>query len=575
MPKIYRIRIVGLKYDGMQKQYRDTTFHFHNEKTATNGLIAMMNGGGKGVFLQTIFQIIKPGTSWGKQNNRFYQQFFFNQKEQFIPYTFHVAIQWELDGADHRHLITGGMFSAEQRISMNEEGEQDRKTLEQEAKILPNITFYTREFEPNEEAALEHIPLYENGEVADTEELKDYLTWNGYDVYRDYRKHYRILDTYGINRKDWDIMKDINKDEGGVGKYFEGAEDDHSLFQKRIIPTVSQVLYRTEHQKNDLVEIFKSQASIAKDLPVLLKREQAHKEFLEDIVPFEENVAVGVLHKEIVEESIKIGRQLLGALEHLKQTEEETLETLQKEIEKLQERQAELRFQKDNLEYAKAHRDVLDWEKKLAEEKKKHTSLEESVQEKQAQKEKLAFQLVLKEWYENEQSITSLSQQIATLEQNSGLEETNQRMEEIKEEAKALWVKADESIREMVGQYFGYQKFLKRKGLELSQADKQKTKEIAKLNSEIDFLYTQMNDFDTKEGKLIQEFGDRVTYDLTGFIETLGAQMEERKARLQELQSEEKASNEKQNQLAETLGTLNQSIKHSEEKCEELTGAHE
>ena len=33
MPKIHRIRIVGLKYDGMQKQYKDTTFHFHNEKT--------------------------------------------------------------------------------------------------------------------------------------------------------------------------------------------------------------------------------------------------------------------------------------------------------------------------------------------------------------------------------------------------------------------------------------------------------------------------------------------------------------------------------------------------------------
>ena len=289
MPKIHRIRIVGLKYDGMQKQYKDTTFNFHNEETSTNGLIAMMNGGGKGVFLQTIFQILKPGTSWGKQNNRYYQQYFFNQKEQFIPYTFHVLIQWELDGADHRHLITGGMFSAEQRISMSEESGNESKTLEQEAKILPNITFYTREFERKEEAALDHIPLYENDEVAETESLKDYLKWNGYDVYRDTKKHYRILDTYGINRKDWDIMKDINKDEGGVGKYFEGAEDDHSLFQKRIIPTVSQVLHRTEHQKNDLVEIFKSQASIAKDLPVLLKREQAHKEFLEDIVPFEEN----------------------------------------------------------------------------------------------------------------------------------------------------------------------------------------------------------------------------------------------------------------------------------------------
>lgn len=153
----------------------------------------------------------------GKQNNRYYQQFFFNNKEQFMPYTFHVLIQWELDGADRRHLVTGGMFSAEQRISMSEETGDESKTLEQEAKILPNITFYTREFDRKEEAALEHIPLYENDEVAETESLKDYLKWNGYDVYRDTKKHYRILDTYGINRKDWDIMKDINKDEGVLG----------------------------------------------------------------------------------------------------------------------------------------------------------------------------------------------------------------------------------------------------------------------------------------------------------------------------------------------------------------------
>ena len=51
--------------------------------------------------------------------------------------------------------------------------------------------------------------------------------------------------------------------------------------------------------------------------------------------------------------------------------------------------------------------------------------------------------------------------------------------------------------------------------------------------------------------------------------------MEDKKARLQELQAKEKASNEKQNQLAETLGTLIQSIKYSEEKCEELKAAHE
>lgn len=575
MPKIHRIRIVNLKYDGMQKQYKDTTFNFHNDETSTNGLIAMMNGGGKGVFLQTIFQILKPGTSWGKQNNRYYQQFFFNNKEQFIPYTFHVLIQWELDGADRRHLITGGMFSAEQRISMSEETGNENKTLEQEAKILPNITFYTREFERKEEAALEHIPLFENDEVADTESLKDYLKWNGYDVYRDTKKHYRILDTYGINRKDWDIMKDINKDEGGVGKYFEGAEDDHSLFQKRIIPTVSQVLHRTEHQKNDLVEIFKSQASIAKDLPVLLKREQAHKEFLEDIVPFEEHLAKGVEHKEIVHASIQTGRQLLGALQHLKKSEEESLLTLEKDMEKLIIRQAELRYQKDNLEFAKAHREVMDWDKKLVEERAKHASLQEIVKAKLERKEQLVFQALLKEWSENEQSIRSLSQQIATLEQNSGLEQVNQRMAEIKEEAKKQWEQSYLAIQDGVKQYLGYQKFLKKKGTDYAQQDKQKTKDIAQLSTEIDFLYTQMHNFESKEAALIQLFGDRLSYDLKGLTESFMKQIDEKKARLVELQAKDKESSEKQNKLATSHGTLVQSIQFSEEKCEELSQANE
>ncbi|WP_071394640.1 coiled-coil domain-containing protein [Bacillus tuaregi] len=575
MPKINRIRIVGLKYDGMQKQYKDTTFNFHNEETSTNGLIAMMNGGGKGVFLQTIFQILKPGTSWGKQNNRYYQQFFFNNQEQFIPYTFHVVIQWELDGTDHRHLVTGGMFSAEQRISLNDEGGNENKTLEQEARIIPNITFYTREFERKEEAALEHIPLYENDEVAETEGLKDYLKWNGFDVYRDTKKHYRILDTYGINRKDWDIMKDINKDEGGVGKYFEGAEDDHSLFQKRIIPTVSQTLHRTEQQKNDLVEIFKSQASIAKDLPILLEREQAHREFLEDIVPFEDHVTKGLEHKEIVKVSIKEGRQLLGALEHLKKVEEETLLSLEKEMEKLTRKQTELRFQKDNLEYAKAHREVLDWEKKLLIEREKHTTLQDNVKGKQEGKDQLVFQALLKEWYETEQTVRTFTQQMATLEQNSGLEQVNQRMDEIKHEAEERWKQSQFSIHEAVKQYKGYQSYLKKKVAELSQQDKHKTKEMVQLSTEIDLLGTRIQSFEAKEAALIKEYGDRLTYDMDGYIDSLTTQIEDKKAALEELQIQVKESTERQNQLATSHGTLVHSVQFSAGKCEELKQANE
>ena len=186
----------------------------------------------------------------------------------------------------------------------------------------------------------------------------------------------------------------------------------------------------------------------------------------------------------------------LVRLQHLKQTEEETLLTLAKDIEKLTVKQLNLRYQKDNLEYAKAHREVRDWEKKLVEEKNKHASLQEIVNEKQERKEQLSFQLLLKEWSENEQTIRSLSQQIATLEQNSGLEQVNQRMDEIKTEARKQWEDSYLSITEAVKQYLGYQKFLKKKGNDLLQQDKQKTREIVQFGSEIDLLYTQIHSFE-------------------------------------------------------------------------------
>ena len=74
------------------------------------------------------------------------------------------------------------------------------------------------------------------------------------------------------------------------------------------------------------------------------------------------------------------------------------------------------------------------------------------------------------------------------------------------------------------------------------------------------FLYTQMHTFESKEAELIQEFGDRLTYDLKGFIESLSKQIEDKKAKLEELQVKDKESSEKQNQLATSHGTLVQSI---------------
>jgi hypothetical protein len=121
----------------------------------------------------------------------------------------------------------------------------------------------------------------------------------------------------------------------------------------------------------------------------------------------------------------------------------------------------------------------------------------------------------------------------------------------------------------------GYQKFLKKKETDLTQQDKQKTKEIAQISTEMDFLYTQIHDFESKDALLIKEFGDRLTYDLKGLIESFSKQIEDKNAGLEEIQAKDKESSEKQNLLASSHGTLVQSIQFSEEKCAELKVAND
>lgn len=76
MPRIERIRITGLKYEKMLKKYDDMILDLCNEEGPANTLITLMNGGGKGVLLQSIFQLLMPKTPWGKDSENQVEAFF-------------------------------------------------------------------------------------------------------------------------------------------------------------------------------------------------------------------------------------------------------------------------------------------------------------------------------------------------------------------------------------------------------------------------------------------------------------------------------------------------------------------
>ncbi|WP_050614596.1 hypothetical protein [Bacillus testis] len=563
MPKIHRIRIAGLKYDGMQKQYANTIFDFHNDEGATNGLIALMNGGGKGVLLQTIFQVLKPGTTWGEENNRHYQQFFYNKQEQFVPYTFHVAIEWELDGSDKRHLISGGIFSAAKTVKMRD-GDEAEEDLKEES-ITPIFHFYAKEFAVGEGVDLAEIPLYKDGQALSAEEvIGDFLQWQGYYIYKKPAEHYKLLSSYGINRKDWDIIKDINLTEGGVGKYFEGAEDDHALFQKRIIPTVSQVIKKHDSPEDDLVEIFKNQASIAKDLPILLKREQAHTEFLNLVIPFEQSVEKALENEEKMEAHVQKGRQVLAALEYAIQSDETSLKEVEKEVARLESVLAELRFQKDNLEYAKIHRQKEELEKSIETSKEKHQALLEKLAELRRQKEEQVLLISLKEWEEIENTVQNLLKQKESLEQSDQLVEVNERMDTLKSLSIEQWQATLSKIQEDIKQYEGFKKHLYRLETDYKQAYQHKVAELETTKLQINQLQNDMADFEAFRDRIYHEFGDKAAYAFPEVLEEYRKKVIAAQEEKEQLELKEKESQKKQSKLATNIGKLQQMIEGME-----------
>lgn len=557
MPKMNRMRITGLKYDGMKKQYNDVTLNFHNQKEASNVLISLMNGGGKGVLLQTMFQIIKPGTSWGKKDNRLYQQFFFNEKEKFVPYTFHLTVEWELDGAEKRYVITGGSFSAERFVPSSEEIH--------DYVIKPSFSFFTKEH-TGEEDALANIPLFVDGISQSFDSLKTYFKNEQYDTYKGLPKHYKLLESYGIDRKDWDIIKDINKDEGGVGKFFEGTEEDYSLFQKKIIPVVSQVLNKNENGENDLVEIFKSQASIAKDLPVLLKREHAHREFLQDILPFEQTLLHGQEHQENIKDSTQKGQRFVSALSYIITTETDALKKLMHEVAKLEGIFNRKQFEKDNLEYATLHQNLVSLSKLLTQKQQEFETIQSTIETKEEQVQNLSLDIVYKEWDTIVKNIHTIQEQMDTIEKNASLQEINERLDSIRTEATSSWDTIYQLLQQELQAYENYLCYMEENERTFHMNKEKAIQSIAKYNNELMHLQKEIQTYESKRESFVSSYGEKVMYQIDAVL----SEHNEEKGRLlnkkDRANKEEQTLQEKRQDIAVQIGSAKQQMQSIEKE---------
>lgn len=457
MAKLAKIRLTGCHYDGMTKQHENSIFDLTQGEEADHALFTLINGGGKGVMMQLIFQLLLPDTKWGENDGNKVISMFYDKRNNLHPFTFHVVLEWTLDTVPAKRLITG--IAVKPILKNTADEEEERTGL---AYFL-----YTHEHDNKGYFSIENLPLYnsKNGEVMDAGDLEKFLDehrphFNKYSqtsVKRKDAPYYTELERRGIYRSDWASLKSINKSEGGVTKYFAGASDNKALFDKVIIPVISGHIKNYGYEEEDsLIEMFKSNLSITKDLPVLIKREADFKDLLIEIKPLIENADSGSRFEDMRERTIDEGNDIFFVIKEEYTRVIEEVEKWDLEVKKAAEESRNLIFEKDNLIYNLNKRDLDDQinENRYLEEELKR--LAEELEILKAKLEEYRINEVLFERYQTDADIRRKIAERESLIASLDIEDIKLRAASLERAIEEEWEKVKNAWQITSKNYYGY-----------------------------------------------------------------------------------------------------------------------
>lgn len=563
MPRIERIRITGVQYENMRKRHEDTVLDLGNDEAPQHTLITLVNGGGKGLLLQMIFQLLLPKTTWGKNGENRVEALFYNERKTFKPYTFHVGIEWRLDTDTPLWLLTGIAMTARERFKA-EEGEEAVSELQ--------YLLYTQTYRKPHEWELTKMPLYdkERKEGVEMAELKTFLNRHR-SIFQTFppsrlRDYYDYLSSFGIEKGDWQVMRNINKEEGGVEAFFRDGQDNDALFRHKIIPTISEHMQSEESE--GLLPLFRSSVKIAQELPKLLARESAYRELQELIKPLKEAFEKGVAEARNVEEHREQGELLLSGLHGWHETLLGDIEKWKEEKEGEERHWQDLLWQEANLRYARKNREAEEIQKRLqatVEEKERLSERERAL----AQEEELArLHYLLRQWSSIVKEESEVSGEMESLRQSMESSAEMVRYEELRGQLAEEWERVA-AIFAKQGIAFERAKAALEKYRADAEREKEETeKKLSTVRVRIELLTEKIKEFTQQMTIMGNRYGVRVNED----PEAVLREQERVYQRLRQAM-EELARQREENLLAEKSIIREESVlgKEMEQRQAELT----
>jgi hypothetical protein len=538
MAKISRIRIVGAHYDQMKNKHGDTYIELSKDQEAKHTLLTLANGCGKGVMIQLISQLLLPETNWGKNNGNRVLDMFYDDKKEFHSYPIHVVLEWALDVKPKKWLVTGLCLTAEGNYSEEDD----------EAAKLQYFS-YVAERDSTEEKYVKNLPLYTNKKVTSYEDLNEYLKSQPSIVKYSMTKmrnrrssYYERLGEYGIYKNEWEIMKEINIDEGGVSRHFEKAQDNKSLFDELIIPAIEENLKSDYDTEEILKKIFKSNLSIVKNLPILVKRAGDFRNLIYKLEPLIEGIDLVIRRGNLLQSNHNKGMDLYKTLNALLEQRQASEKKWEVTLENDQRSFKENTYKKESLEYTRALKKVESQGLaiKAYEADYKELLVEKASVEKALEALKLNKLLIpLKN---EEETIKHLNHRISALMATDSFQSINDKIKKIEGVLEKDLAGVMKHIQEKISDHYAYLNFLSHEQSKKIE-EKNRLKEKLKIHQEKMSQLLYENKVFEKKKAAVQEYYSLLELSIPEQIS-------------EELSYEEKTALEQQTQLQDALDAL-------------------
>lgn len=574
MSGIHAVRLTNVQYNKQQFVMDNLFLDLANETELVHALLTFPNGYGKGVILQMIFQIFKPLTKWQGGKGRV-SQLFHTASGGFRPYTVYTALEWKLDGAEERYLVTGIAITA--RRVKESEGEK--------MKTDTPFKLFTVLCSPNSEHRLAKLPYWdeEEGETWTLERWEEYarefpqhirLYGEG-----DLRKYRNFLEDYGIFSDEWEEMYKINQNEAGTSVHFEklGAGHNDGLFRNVIIPSIEANMRKQNGRENatDLKELFIEVAKIAYNLNTLLARKAAMIGLLEMLRDAEGVYQSLDMAERDVQRHLEKGGDLKSALWERIEEAELDLRTLNTELESAQASLKDARFQLKNLSYVEKQYELLHVRVRLEETRAEVARQKDAAQEQKKGIYAAERDLLRKDFENVTATLNATVAELAALMMREKITDVKREQEEMAITIQKEWPQLLSRIRHAASEALGYQEVLQ-SHIESAEKAYEKAHDQQKhIGIEIGAVKERIRSFEEKRKHGFNEYGVHDRYAIQRLKEDKHS---EAKALIEHMVgAEEKATEiaEETILVGEQRGKAESAVEHAKTQVRALEDAYE